>query len=84
MRRVPIAPPGEMFWSRDLIREELDRAERGYPFQDYLEGAYFSYMAVLVLQLIDSMASDFIPPLPPPSIDPIQTLSSRVKTSQAP
>ena len=62
MRRVPIAPPSDMFWGRELVGEELDEAERGYPFEDFLEGPHFSYMMTLVPQLIDVMSSEFMPP----------------------
>ena len=66
MRRVPIAPPHDMFWGHKLIGEELGGAERGYLFEDLLEGPHLSYMMTLVLQLIDTIASDFIPPPSPP------------------
>ena len=48
MRRVHIAPPGDIFWGQELVGEEFDGAERGYPFEDFLEGPHFSYMMTLV------------------------------------
>ena len=48
MRRVHVAPPGDMFWGRELVGEELDRTERGYHFEDFLEGPHFSYMCTLI------------------------------------
>ena len=62
MKRVPIAPPGDMFWGRELIGEELTKAERGYIFESLLEGVHFSYVCTLNPQLIDVVASDFVPP----------------------
>ena len=55
MRRVLVTPLSDMFWSRELTGEELARAERGYPYEDLLERAYFSYMATLIPELIDYM-----------------------------
>ena len=78
MRRVPIAPPHDMFWGHDLVGKELDGAERGYLSEDLLEGPYFSYIMTLVLQLIDAVTSDFIPP---PQVDPTQPSTSRAGTS---
>ena len=48
MRRVPIAPPGDVFCGRELAREELLEAERGYSSEDLLEGAHFSYVCTLI------------------------------------
>ena len=79
MRRVPITPPSDMFWGRELVGEELDRAKRGYPFEDFLEGPHFSYMMTLVPQLINIVASEFIPP---PQADPSQPSSSRAGASR--
>ena len=70
MRRVPIAPLSDMFWSRELVREEITKAERGYPFEGLLEGAHFSYVCSLISQLIDVVVSDFVLPAPPPEVDP--------------
>ena len=83
MRRVPITPPGDMFWGQDLTGEDLTEAERGYLCESLLEGKHFSYVCTLILQLIDIIASDFIPPFPPPQADPTQSPSSRGETSQA-
>ena len=82
MRRVRITPPGDMFWGRELAGEELIEAERGYPSESLLEGVHFSYVCTLIPQLIDVVASDFIPPAPPPQVDPRQLLDSRGETSQ--
>ena len=70
MRRVPIAPPTDMFWGRELIREELTKAERGYLSEGFLKGVHFSYVCTLIPQLIDVIASDFVPPAPPPQAEP--------------
>ena len=51
-----------MFWDRELVSEELDGAERGYLSEDLLEGPQFTYIMSVVPQLIDAVASDFIPP----------------------
>ena len=48
LRRVPIAPPHDMYWGCELVGEELDGAERGYPFEVLLEGPHISYMMTLV------------------------------------
>ena len=48
MRRVPIAPPRDIFWGLELVREELDGVERGYPFNYFSKGPYFSYIMTLV------------------------------------
>ena len=80
MRRVPIFPPRDIFFGHELIGEELDGAERGYLSEDLLEGPYFSYIITLVPQLIDAVASDFVPP---PQADPTQPLTSRAGTSRA-
>ena len=48
MRRVLIAPPGDMFWGRELAREKLFEAKRGYPSEILLEGAHFSYVCTLI------------------------------------
>ena len=48
MKRDTVTPPSDMFWGRELTREEFARAERGYPFEDFLERANFSYMATLI------------------------------------
>ena len=71
LRRFPIAPPCDMFWGRELIGEELAEAERGYLSEGLLEGAHFFYMCTLIPQLIDVIASDFVPLVPPPQIDPV-------------
>ena len=81
--RVPIAPPGDMFWGRELAGEELIEVERGYPSESLLDGAHFSYVCTLIPQLIDVVVSDFIPPTPPPETNPVQPSSSRGGTSQA-
>ena len=60
MRRVHVAPPGDMFWGR--VGEELDGSERGYPFEDFLEGLHFSYIMTQVPELINVMVSEFMPP----------------------
>ena len=83
MRTFPIAPPGDMFWGRELAGEELIEAERGYPSESLLEGAHFSYVCTLIPQLIDVVASDFIPPAPPPQADLVQPSCLRGRTSQA-
>ena len=80
MRRVPIAPHGDIFWGRELVGEELIEAERGYPSESLLEDAHFSYMFTLIPQLIDVVASDFVPPALPPHADPAQPLRSRGRT----
>ena len=80
MRRVPVDPPRDIFWGRGLVGEELDGVERGYLFEDFLKGPHFSYMMTLVPQLIDVVASEFIPP---PQADPSQPLSSRARASRA-
>ena len=48
MRRVPITPPGDMFWGREFVGEELIKAERGYPYNSFLEGAHFFYVCTLI------------------------------------
>ena len=83
MRRDPIAPLDDMFQGRELIGEELLRAERGYSSEGLLEGAHFSYVYTLIPQLIDIMVSDFVLPAPPPEADPAQPSGSRGGTSQA-
>ena len=80
LRRFPIAPLYGMFWGHELIGEELDGAERGYLSKDLLEGPHFSYKMTLVPQLIDVIASDFVPP---PQTDPPQPSTSRAGTSHA-
>ena len=69
MRRVPTTPPIDMLWGREFIGEELFEAERGYPSKGLLEGAHFSYVCTLIPQLINVMASDFVPPALPPQAD---------------
>ena len=66
MRSVPISLLSDMFWGQELAREELFEAERGYPSEGLLESAHFSYMCSLIPELIDVVASDFVPPAPPP------------------
>ena len=66
IRRVPVAPPGNIFWGQEFVRKELAEAERRYPFEGLLEGAYFSYVCTLIPQLINVVASDFVPSAPPP------------------
>ena len=80
MRRVPIAPPHDIFWGYELIDEELDKAERGYPFEDLLEVSHFSHMMTLVPLLIDAVTSDFVPP---PQANPTQPSTSRAGTLRA-
>ena len=48
MKRVPIAPPGNMFKGRELAGEELIETERGYPFESLLEGTHFSYVCTFI------------------------------------
>ena len=48
MRKVPIAPPGNMFLGQELVGEELLEAERGYSSKDVLEGAHFFYVCPLI------------------------------------
>ena len=43
-----MAPPCDMFWGRELVGDELDAAERGYPIGDLLEGSHLSYIMTLV------------------------------------
>ena len=51
-----MAPLGDMFWGSELIGDELDVAERGFPIGDLLEGSHISYIMTLVPQLIDVVA----------------------------
>ena len=81
MRRVPVAPSGDIFWGRERIGEELLKAERGYPSEGLLEGAHFSYVCTLIPQLIDVVASDFIPLALPPKADHAQPSGSKGGTS---
>ena len=83
MRRVSIAPLSDIFWGRELAREELIEAKRGYHFESLLEGAHFSYVCTLIPQLIDVVANNFVPLAPPPQVDPAQPLDSRGRTLQA-
>ena len=69
-RRVPMAPPGDMFWGNELVGDELDVAERGFPIGDLLEGSHLSYITTLVPQLID--VSIWGVPPPPTQADPVQ------------
>ena len=69
-----------MFWGHEFIGEDLDGAERGYLSEDLLKGPYFSYIITLVPQLIDVVASDFVPP---PQADPTEPSTSRAGTSCA-
>ena len=71
MKRVPIIPLSDLFWGRKLVGEELLEVERGYSSEGLLEGAHFFYVCTLIPQLIDVMASDFVPPAPPSQADPI-------------
>ena len=48
LRRVPVAPPRDMFWGRELVGDDLDAAERGYPIGGLLEGSYLSYVMTLM------------------------------------
>ena len=48
LRRVPVTPPRDMFWGRELAGDELGAAERGYPIGDLLEGSHLSYIMTLV------------------------------------
>ena len=48
-----MTPPRDIFWGRQLIGDELDVTERGFPIGDLLEGSHLSYIMTLVLQLID-------------------------------
>ena len=90
-RRVPMAPPGDMFWGSELVGDELAIAERGFPIGDLLEGSHLSYIATLVPQLID-VAVWGVPPTQadlaqPPAFggEPVRTgqggSSSRVASS---
>ena len=72
--RVPVAPPGDMFWGSELVGDELDIAERGFPIGDLLEGSHISYMMTLVPQLID-VAVWGVPP-PSTQADPSQPPAS--------
>ena len=81
MRRVPIAPSGDMFCGRELVGEELLDVEKGYSSEDLLEGAHFSYVCTLIPQLIDIVVSDFVLSTPPPEADPMKPFSSRGGTS---
>ena len=65
MRGIPVAPLSDMFWVRKLAGEELIKVMRGYPYESLLEGAHFSYVCTLILQLIEVVASDFISLAPP-------------------
>ena len=67
-----MAPPHDMFWGRELVGDELDAAERGYPIGDLLEGSHLSYIMTLVPQSIDVAVCEFVPPPPPTQVDPIQ------------
>ena len=84
MRKVPIAPPGDICWGREVHGEELIKAKRGYPSKSLLEGVHFSYVCTLIPQLIDVVVSDFVLPAPPSQVDPAQPSSSRGGTSQVP
>ena len=70
LRRVPVAPPSDMFWGSELVGDELSAAERGFPIGDFLEGSHLPYMTTLVPQLID-VAVWGVPP-PPTQADPVQ------------
>ena len=65
LRRVPVAPPRDMFWGIELVGDELDATERGFPIGDLLEGSHLSYIMTLVPQLIDAAVWEVIPPPPP-------------------
>ena len=69
-----MAPPGDMFWGSELVGDELDVAERGFPIGNFLEGSHLSYMTTLVPQLIDVAVWG----VPPPSTraDPSQPPAS--------
>ena len=43
-----MAPPRDMFWGRELVRDELDAVERGYSIGYLLEGSHLSYVMTLV------------------------------------
>ena len=60
-----MAPLGDKFWGRELVGDELDVAERGFPTKDLLEWSHLSYIITLVLQLIDVVVCKFITPPPP-------------------
>ena len=60
-----MAPPRDMFGGRELILDELDTIERGYPIGDLLEGSHLSYIMTLVPHLIDVAVCEFVPPPPP-------------------
>ena len=77
-----MVPPRDMFWGRELIGDELDAAERGYPIGDLLEGSHLSYIMTLVPQLIDVVVSSFIPPSPPSQVDPAQPSTSGGETAR--
>ena len=72
-----MAPPRDMFWGRELVGDELDVAERGFPIGDLLEGSHLSYIMTLVPQLIDAMVWEVVPPPPPTQVDPVQPPTSR-------
>ena len=76
-----MAPPCDMFWGRELVGDELDTAERGYPIGGLLEGSHLSYVMTLVPLLIDSMVSGFVPPPPPSQVNPSQPSASRGETT---
>ena len=80
LRRVPIAPPRDMFLGHELVGEELNGVEKGYLSEDLLEGPHFSYIMTLVPQLIDAILSDFVPPS---QANPTQPLTFRAETSRA-
>ena len=71
-----MAPPGDMFWGRELVGDELDVAERGFPIGDLLEGSHLSYIMTLVPQLIDVAVWEVVPPPPPTQVDPVQPPAS--------
>ena len=77
-----MASPREMFWGRELVRDELDAAERGYPIRGLLEGSHLSYIMTLVPQLIDVAVSEFAPPPPPSQVDLAQPSTSRGRTAR--
>ena len=70
LRKVPMAPPTDMFWGSELVGDELGAAERGFPIGDLLEGSHLPYMTTLVPQLIDVTVWR-VPP-PPTQADPSQ------------
>ena len=63
-RRVPVPPPGSMYWGRELAGDELILAEAGEPAEAFLEPPGLSYIEVLIPQLVDAaVVGDSAPPV---------------------